>query len=96
MQLPWVLIFAAFVFAAQLLLCFEAKKEWLRILPLSLSVGFETLCWIFFFLGKLIRMEASVSFPTFILGYIGLYWFLAPLAAWATYALVKFVQNRRK
>lgn len=96
MSFPVVLIFAAFIFAVQLLVCFEANKAWVRFLPVSLSLGFEALCWILFFVGKVLRMEDSIGFPAFILGYIGLYWFLAPLGACAVYGFVKLIQKRRK
>ena len=96
MPLELVLCFAVIVFVIQLFLCFVSQKEWQRFLPLSLAVGFEMLCWTAFFVGRVIGMEATISFPAFVLGYIGAYWTGAPLVAWAVYAIIQFVQKRRK
>lgn len=96
MSFSLIRFFTIIIFIIQLFLCFVGKQEWQRILPLSMAVGFEMLCWAAFFVGRVIGMEATISFPAFILGYVGLYWTGAPIVAWAVYAIVKFVQNKRK
>lgn len=96
MVLPLVLVITIVLFIMQLCLCLRGKRSWLRLLPVYLMGGFELLCVFCFFLGKALELELSLSFPAFLLGYIGCYWALALVLAWAVYGIVKIIQKSRK
>lgn len=96
MILPVVLVIAIALFFVQLFCCIKVKHPVLRLLPVYLSGGFELLCIAGFFLGKLLTLEMSLTFPAFILGYIGCYWCAGAVLAWGIHSLVKTIQKRRK
>lgn len=96
MVLPLVLVIATVIFAVQLLLCFRVKHPWRKPLLVYLMGGYELLCVLVFFLGKVLERQEMLSFTTFILGYMGCYWAAAAVLAWVVYAIVKTVQKRRK
>lgn len=96
MVLPLVLIIAIGIFLLQLLMFFRVKHPVWKLIPVYFMGGYELLCVLVFFLGKVLEKEASLSFPAFILGYIGCYWAAGAVLAWAVSSLVKTIQKRRK
>lgn len=96
MILPLVLVIAIVIFAVQILLCFRVKHPWRKPLLVYLTGGYELLCVLGFFLGKVMEQEEMLSFTAFILGYIGCYWAAAAVLAWIIYGIVKTIQKRRK
>lgn len=78
---------------AQIILCFKAKKRWLRFLPLTLSVCIELLCWVVYFLSKLLMLEDSLGYPAAMLGCILWLWVVMALVGWGFYGIVKTVQK---
>lgn len=78
---------------AQIILCFKAKKRWLRFLPLTLSVCIELLCWAVYFLSKFLMLEDTLGYPAAMLGGILWLWVVMALAGWGFYGIVKTVQK---
>ena len=78
---------------AQIILCFKAKRRWLRFLPLILSVSIELLCWLVYFLSKPLQLEDSLGYPAAMLGGILWLWIAMTLVGWMVYGFVKTIQK---
>lgn len=78
---------------AQIILCFQAKRRWLRFFPLILSVSIELLCWLVYFLSKSLQLEDSLGYPAAMLGGILWLWIAMTLVGWMVYGFVKTIQK---
>lgn len=77
----------------QLILCFRAKKRWLRFLPLTLTVSADLICWLLCILAVPLGMEDSLGFPSVVFAFLGLFWVVSALAGWLGFAIVKLIQK---
>ena len=94
MVLPMVLLLGIAVFVTQLVFCFYAKRLWIQLLPMVLSLGMDAICWGLYFSGTFSQVYGG-DFAAFIYGIVLL--LMASLAgiAWGIYGIVKLVQKRR-
>ncbi len=97
MWLGLILFFTMIFFLTQLWCCFKGNRRWVRLLPLSVAVMLDAVCWMTLLLSKWLILEDSLGFPAAILGvFIFLYWVLGTILAWGIYGIVKLAQKKRK
>jgi len=94
------IVMVLLTFLVQLVLCLSAKKRWVRILPVILVSVLDLIGWGLYALavteafGEIYSIE--MGFTGFIFGIMGLYLVGGAVAAWGVFAVVKFIQKRRK
>ena len=96
MLLAVFLIICAAVFTVQLLLCFQTHSLWKKSIPLVCIQLFIVACLIFVFRPGWIFSGEDGRLAALIAAFIGFQVLLVDIMAWIIWAIVNFVQKRRK
>lgn len=100
MLFSFVFVLMAVVILVQMLLCLKARKLWCRLsLPVLLGLG-ELACLATYFLSILMEQTGKdvfgMGFAAVIYAVMLAYLAAADAAAWIIWAVIRYIQNRKK
>lgn len=95
MIFPLAVVIAIILMIVQLWTALRVRNRLLRLLPLHCILSWLVLCGAGY-LWSLLVNNTHLQLASLLLGYIGIYWLAGAVLGWATAAVVKTVQKRRK
>lgn len=95
MVFPVIILFLCVLFCLQLVFCFKAERRWIRCGLLFMTALGDLACWILYAAGGFSEIFGA-AFAFYIYGMVLTLALGAELLAWILYAVVKYIQKRRK